>query len=90
MNDEGAPDREEAGPPVERVLVTVEEAAAMLAIGRTTTFRLIAEGELEVTKIGRSTRVPVDAVSDLVVRLRARSATDNTRPPVKRSPRRSA
>ena len=45
------------GPPA--LLLTVSEAARLLAIGRTSLYRLIDNGELRVVKIGRATRVPV-------------------------------
>jgi len=84
MNDDTEPEALPVALPVEQLLVTVEQAAAMLAIGRTTVFRLIAEGDLEATKIGRATRVHVDALSDLVARLRARSQSDPEQPPISR------
>ena len=64
------------------VLVTVPQAAAMLAIGRTSAYELIAQGELEVVRIGRATRVPVAAVHELVERRRGRpsQAGVNLRP----------
>jgi excisionase family DNA binding protein len=46
----------------ERLLLTVVEAAAMLGVGRTTAYELIAAGQLQVVHIGRSARVPVAAV----------------------------
>jgi len=46
----------------ERLLLTVVEAAAMLGVGRTTTYELIAAGQLQVVHIGRSARVPLVAV----------------------------
>ncbi|WP_328895254.1 excisionase family DNA-binding protein [Streptomyces sp. NBC_00236] len=53
------------------VLLTVEEAARRLGIGRTLCFRLIRTGQLESVPVGRLRRVPVDAVHDYVTRLRA-------------------
>ena len=52
------------------LLLSVEEAARSLSIGRSKTYELIAEGFLESVHIGRSTRVPVAALHDLVDRLR--------------------
>ncbi|TML92216.1 MAG: helix-turn-helix domain-containing protein [Actinobacteria bacterium] len=46
----------------EPLLLTVVEAAAMLGVGRTTAYELIAGGELQVVHIGRSARVPLVAV----------------------------
>jgi excisionase family DNA binding protein len=57
-----------------RLLLTVVQAAEMLAIGRTTAYQLISSGDLEVVHIGRAARVPVEAVEDLVTRLRRRAS----------------
>ncbi|UXY36115.1 helix-turn-helix domain-containing protein [Streptomyces albidocamelliae] len=52
------------------VLLTVEEAARRLRIGRTTCYALIRTGELESVPVGRLRRVPVDAPAAYVTRLR--------------------
>jgi excisionase family DNA binding protein len=52
------------------VLLTVEEAARRLQIGRTTCFRLVMSGDIESVTVGRLRRVPVDALSDYVAKLR--------------------
>lgn len=52
-----------------QLLVTVREAAALLGVGRTTAYELIARGELDVVHIGRATRVPVASLEDYVERL---------------------
>lgn len=51
-------------------LLTVEEAARRLRIGRTFCFRLIGTGELESVPVGRLRRVPPAAVHEYVNRLR--------------------
>jgi len=51
------------------LLYTPEDAAAKLATGRTTIYALIASGELESVKIGRSRRIPADALETYVGRL---------------------
>jgi excisionase family DNA binding protein len=61
-------ERRRTEPPA--ILLTIRQAAEMLAIGRTTAYELIAAGHLEVVHIGRSVRVPVEAVEVLVTRLR--------------------
>ncbi|MGD9526230.1 MAG: helix-turn-helix domain-containing protein [Dehalococcoidia bacterium] len=55
----------------ERVLLTVEEAARRLRIGRTTAYRLVAEGQLASIQIGHLRRIPVDAVTAFVQNRRA-------------------
>ncbi|MEU3543495.1 helix-turn-helix domain-containing protein [Streptomyces paromomycinus] len=52
------------------VLLTVEEAARRLSIGRTTCYGLIRSGELESVGIGRLRRVPADALAEYLARRR--------------------
>lgn len=52
-----------------RVLLTVEEAADRLRIGRTVAYRLVKSGELESVLIGRLRRVPADAITAYAQRL---------------------
>ncbi|MFE6421548.1 helix-turn-helix domain-containing protein [Streptomyces enissocaesilis] len=60
----------EAGDPAP-VLLTVEEAARCLRIGRTTCYALIRTGELESLTIGGLRRVPADAPAAYLARRRA-------------------
>ncbi|TDC94032.1 DNA-binding protein [Saccharopolyspora aridisoli] len=53
----------------DRVLLTVEEAAEQLGIGRTKTYALVKAGELESVQIGRLRRVPKAAIEDYANRL---------------------
>ena len=53
----------------ERVLLTVEEAAEQLRIGRTTAWRLVRTGELESVRIGTLRRVPSSAVAEFAAHL---------------------
>jgi excisionase family DNA binding protein len=53
----------------ERILLTVEEAAEQLRIGRTTAWRLVRTGELESVRIGTLRRVPSSAVAEFATRL---------------------
>lgn len=48
------------------VLLTVEQAARRLGIGRTTVFRLIRTGELHSVRIGRARRVPAEALTGYI------------------------
>ena len=43
----------------ERLLMTVEEAARYLGIGRTLAWRLVQERQLPSVRVGRCVRVPV-------------------------------
>ncbi|GAB3365708.1 excisionase family DNA-binding protein [Amycolatopsis echigonensis] len=53
-----------------RVLLTVEEAADRLAIGRSVVYALLRSRQLESVTIGRTRRVPAAAVDEFVARLR--------------------
>lgn len=54
-----------------RVLLTVEEAAERLAVGRTTAYRLIRSGELDSVRVGRLRRVHVEAIDSYAAQLAA-------------------
>jgi excisionase family DNA binding protein len=56
-------------------LLTVKQAAQVLNVGRSTLYELITAGSLEVVHIGRSTRVPTDAITKLIDDLRADTTT---------------
>lgn len=53
-----------------RLVLTMEEAAEWLCIGRTNMYALVAAGDVESVTIGRLRRVPVDALRLYVERLR--------------------
>jgi excisionase family DNA binding protein len=53
----------------ERLLLTLEEAARRLSVGRTTLYELAAQGRLQTVTIGRCRRVPVSALESFVNRL---------------------
>ncbi|MEU3508804.1 excisionase family DNA-binding protein [Streptomyces longwoodensis] len=53
------------------VLLTVDEAARCLRVGRTTCFALIRSGELESLMVGGLRRVPADAPAAYLARRRA-------------------
>jgi excisionase family DNA binding protein len=58
------------GNPVERLL-TIGEAADILAISTKTLRRLINRGDLQTVRIGRSVRITREALADLVQRRRS-------------------
>ena len=48
------------------MLFSIEEVADILHIGRSTVFKLIKEGSIQSIKLGRSRRVPIDAMQNYV------------------------
>lgn len=52
-------------------LVSIEVAAQLLSIGRTTVYDLVNRGELRSTKIGRRTLVSVEDIDAFVDRILA-------------------
>ncbi|GAA2819041.1 helix-turn-helix domain-containing protein [Saccharopolyspora taberi] len=60
----------------ERTLLTVQEAADRLRIGRTKVYALVKSGEIESVRIGRLRRVPVSAIDDYAARLVAEQAAE--------------
>ncbi|MDQ3579533.1 MAG: helix-turn-helix domain-containing protein [Actinomycetota bacterium] len=54
---------------MERVLLTAEEVAEALSIGRCTVYDLIRTGQLASLKIGKLRRIPVEAVHDFARRM---------------------
>ncbi len=51
------------------LLYKPEEAAAVLGIGRSKVFELMASGELTSVQIGRSRRITQEALAEFVARL---------------------
>lgn len=60
-----------------RVLLTVEEAAEQLHIGKTKTYALVRTGELESVLIGRLRRIHIDAIRAYAAHLVSQQATKN-------------
>jgi excisionase family DNA binding protein len=56
---------------MDKVLLTPEETAETLSIGRTKVYELLARGLLRSVQIGKSRRIPVAAITDLVAQLDA-------------------
>jgi excisionase family DNA binding protein len=53
------------------LLVTIPQAAELLAVGRSTVYQLIWDHELEPVRIGRSVRLTIDDLEGYVRRKRA-------------------
>jgi excisionase family DNA binding protein len=56
------------------LLLTVEQAADRLGIGRTLAYALVKAGEIESVQIGRLRRIPADALPAFLDRLRTLAA----------------
>jgi excisionase family DNA binding protein len=52
------------------LVLTVEEAARRLGIGRTLMYSLVTSGEVDSITIGRLRRIPLESLTDYVRRLR--------------------
>lgn len=60
---------------VEHIVLTVEQAAKRLNIGRTLMYALVSNGEVESVLIGRLRRIPLDALTRYVARLSGNSTS---------------
>lgn len=56
---------------MEKLLLSPEEAAELLGVGRSTVYDLMRIGALTSVKIGRARRIPVNALREYVDRLSA-------------------
>ena len=54
----------------DRLLLRVEEAAERLGIGRSLMYRLVLSGEVQSVPVGRLRRIPCEALTEYVYRLR--------------------
>ena len=71
----------------ERQTLAVEEAAAVLGIGRNSAYQAITSGELPVLRIGRRLLVPRAALDRLLAAARGADDTRPVHPPVLRGQR---
>ncbi len=53
---------------MDQLLLRAEEVQKALSLGRSTVYQMMASGELPIVRIGRSVRVPADALRDWVER----------------------
>lgn len=53
-----------------KLLLSIEEAGEVIGLKRSKMYALIAAGDIETVKIGKSRRVPVEALENYVSRLR--------------------
>jgi excisionase family DNA binding protein len=59
-----------------KILLTVAEVADALSLGRSKVYELMAAGQIEAIKIGRSRRVPADSLAAFIERARSTSRSD--------------
>jgi excisionase family DNA binding protein len=62
----------------EHLVLTIEEAAERLCIGRTLMYSLVKAGAVESVRIGRLRRVPADALDAFLRQLRHNDADGAT------------
>jgi excisionase family DNA binding protein len=62
--------------PADKLLLTVEEAAAMLSLSRRTLWRLTKAGKLPAIRYGRAVRYAVDDLRKHLEQKRASSKTE--------------
>ena len=48
------------------VLLNVEQAAQALGLGRSKCYELVLKGQLKSLKIGRSRKIPVEAIKEFI------------------------
>ena len=58
---------------MDKLLVSIEEAAAVLGIRRTLLYELLRRGEIESVHVGRRRLIPRQALEDFVKRRRQES-----------------
>jgi excisionase family DNA binding protein len=64
----------------DRLLLTVVDAARRLEVSRSLMYELLAAGEIDSVHVGRLRRVPVDALTSYVARLRANGSARRPTP----------
>lgn len=62
----GIPTRRTPPPVADRLLLTVEEAGAVLGVGRSLMYELIARGDIQTVRVGRLRRIRPEALHDYV------------------------
>ena len=63
---------------MDKLLLSITEAAAQLGLGRSKMYQLIGEGLIPVVRIGRSVRISSKALEDLVARLQEEAMEDQS------------
>ncbi len=73
-HDRGSPNQSEPAiieetRTLDKLLLTPPEAAAVLSIGRSKLYELLAEGHLDAVRVGSCRRIPIGSLIDFVSRL---------------------
>jgi len=68
------------GEPVEKLLLTMSEAARALSISRSKLYELIGQGRLLTVRIDTSRRVPADAIVGFVQQLEQECSSQGSGP----------
>src|SRR5690606_5563301 len=74
ITDTETPVVNSAAQPDGKLLLTVEEAAHRLGIGRTVMYRLVSTGAVESVTVGRLRRIPSECLDEFVSMLRRAQA----------------
>lgn len=61
-------------PKAEPIAVRIKEACRITGIGRSKLYELIAEGQIDIVKVGAMTLIPVDSLRGLINRARRTGA----------------
>lgn len=65
---------------MDRLLLSPVEAAAALGLSRAKLYQLMAAGEIENVKLGRSRKIPRDALDTFIENLHRQQKRANKRP----------
>ena len=57
-----------------KLLLTAEEAAEIIGVGKSKMYELVRRGAIESVRIGRCRRIPHDALATFVERLRVEAS----------------
>ena len=74
---------------IDPLLLTIPEAAQVLAVGRTTMYELIGTGEIRLVRIGRSVRVSIATLEDFVAEREDEARATVRNPSLAATPRRT-
>jgi excisionase family DNA binding protein len=62
---------------MEKILIRPKDVCVLLSLGRSKTYELIASGVIPSVRIGRSIRVPVEALRNWLDRQQIEYSSDN-------------